>query len=407
MSAVQNSFRSQKKLGAAPVATIAPEKQPFGGSKVETGKQVDTDDLEETVVKFTSTPPAAVFLGTRQLCAKTPCQKSVALGKQNVTMSAEDYVAKTAIVDVRKTTDEISWQLQADFATLDVNCGATWVPVPVKVDGVAAGMCPLTGTHLRPGKHKVALDSPCHLGAEEAFELKRGEAKALTLQVNPRLGVVTIKANDDAGDDLKGKALLDGKEIGDVPGSFKVPVCGKKLEVRSEGHASWNGELKVAEGEKVKVVAELKKGARPAQAGAAAAGGPRTQEQVAAATALGKGTFHDNGDGTVAQTDAGLTWQKADSGKEFDQAAAPGYCAGLFLAGGGWRLPTIDELVRLIDSGQPSGRKINPNFAISDEWFWSSSPSDGRGNAWYVNFASPFSRGDGRDFNRFSVRCVR
>ncbi len=239
-------------------AKTASTKKPFGGTTAEKAQDVDTDDLEETVIKFTSTPPASVHLGDKMLCKSTPCQKSVPLGKQNVTMSAEDYITRSESLSVTKATKVVDWPLQADFATLNVTCGGQ--TVNVKVDGEVAA-CPVQGQHLRPGKHRVAVDSPCHLGLEEAFEVKRGDTKSVALAVTPRLGVVTLKAQNDAGDDLTGTALLDGKLLGEVPGSFKVPVCGKQLEVRSDGHASWSAPLKVAEGEKVRVVAGLKKGA--------------------------------------------------------------------------------------------------------------------------------------------------
>ena len=390
----------KEKLGT-PVAEKSAEasapKQPFGGTKAEAAKELETDDLEETVVKFTSNPPAVVFLGSRQLCAKTPCQKSVALGKQNVTMSAEDYLAKTEVVDVLKTTDEVKWQLQADFATLNVTCGGD--TVALTVDGVAAGNCPLSGAHLRPGKHRVALDSPCYLSVEEAFQVARGEAKALTLAANPRLGVVTIKANDDAGDDLKGKVLLDGKELGAVPGSFKVPVCGKKLEVQADGHASWTGELKVVEGEKVKVGAQLRKGVAQVRVPV----GPRSLSQVNAAMASGTGKFRDNGDGTVAQRDAGLVWQKLDSREGLDWAQAASYCAQF---GAGWRLPTVDELVRLIDKSGPEGNKIAQGFVNSGSEFWSASLFESGPYAWGVYFFVG-STGYDQKSSKNRARCVK
>ncbi len=245
-------------------------KQPFGGSKVEAAKSVETEELEETVVKFASTPAASVHLGDKMLCKSTPCQKSVPLGKQNLTMSAEDYVTRTESLNVTKATKLVDWPLQADFATLSVTCGGE--TVNVKVDGESMS-CPLQAQRVKPGKHRVVLESACFLGVEEAFEVKRGDVKTLALTVTPRLGVVTVKAQNDAGDDLTGTALLDGQPLGEVPGSFKVPVCGKQLEVRSDGHASWSAPLKVAEGEKVRVMAGLKKGAAKFEGGADAPAG--------------------------------------------------------------------------------------------------------------------------------------
>ncbi len=404
------ALRAEVQLPGGP-RTRAEVKKPFGGTTVEQGKDVETEDLDEAVVKFTATPPAAVFLGDKMLCKQTPCQKAVALGKQSVTMSAEDYVTRTESVAVAKDTREIKWQLAADFATLNVTCGGQ--TVNVKVDGEPTA-CPVVARRVRPGRHRVALDSPCHLGAEEAFVVQRGESKDVALAVHPRLGVVTVKAQNDAGDDLTGTAWLDGKALGDVPGSFKVPVCGKNLEVRSDGHASWAGELKVAEGEKARVMAELRvtelvKRTKPDAVAPASPSAARTREQVDAAIALGKGSFRDNGDGTVAQTDAGLAWQKADSGRDFNWHEAFQYCGGLSLQGGGWRLPAIEELVRTLDRSGPDDRRFDAAFENSAAYYWSASPVDGLSDhTWYVNYFNAVSSDAVVGYNgRVRVRCVR
>ena len=262
-------LRSDTEMPAT--AKVATAKKPFGGTSAETAKDVDVDDVEEAIVKFLSEPSAAVFVGDKMVCAKTPCSKSVALGKSSVTMSAEEYQSRTETVDVSKKNKEVNWTLKPDFALLNVTCGDN--ALNVKVDGQSAGACPISAQRLKPGKHRVALDSPCHLGIEEAFEIGRGETRDVALAVNPRIGVVTVKAKSDNGDDLEGSAFLDGKQLGVVPGSYKVPICGKQLEVRADGHAAWSGPLHVSEGDKAKVQAELRKHAaigRPTMPSAAA-----------------------------------------------------------------------------------------------------------------------------------------
>jgi hypothetical protein len=74
-----------------------------------------------------------------------------------------------------------------------------------------------------------------------------------------------------------------------------------------------------------------------------------------------------------------LIWTKNDNGSDIAQQQAVAYCRNLSLEGfRDWRLPTIDELVRLFD---PSGR---PNFmkagiALSLPSVWSSSPGKAQG----------------------------
>jgi len=62
--------------------------------------------------------------------------------------------------------------------------------------------------------------------------------------------------------------------------------------------------------------------------------------------------FVNNGDGTVTDTQTGLMWANKDNGSKINWWNAESYCKG-YSGGGksGWRLPTIDELRSLHNSG--------------------------------------------------------
>ncbi len=112
------------------------------------------------------------------------------------------------------------------------------------------------------------------------------------------------------------------------------------------------------------------------------------------------------GGGVVRDTVTGLTWQRATAPEELDWSDAKSYCKALLLAGGGWRLPSKDELLSLL---QGRGRTID-TVAFPDTpyaWFWTSSPVAGDPSfAWNV----AFNNGD-TNYNDVSstnqVRCVR
>lgn len=59
--------------------------------------------------------------------------------------------------------------------------------------------------------------------------------------------------------------------------------------------------------------------------------------------------LQDRGDGTVLDRASGLVWQRTDSATAMDWPAALAFCAGLDLAGGGWRLPDAKELFSITD----------------------------------------------------------
>src|SRR6202142_4217978 len=55
--------------------------------------------------------------------------------------------------------------------------------------------------------------------------------------------------------------------------------------------------------------------------------------------------------GTVYDTKTKLTWQRTAPSKEYTWADAKTYCAGVgaALSGTGWRLPTMKELLTIVD----------------------------------------------------------
>ncbi len=111
----------------------------------------------------------------------------------------------------------------------------------------------------------------------------------------------------------------------------------------------------------------------------------------------------------------GLIWEgKTTSNKDlkytWDEAHA--YVANLRLGGhSDWRLPTINEMINLIDYSIPHpGPTINtfyfPNTLLG-AWYWSSVASAHyTGYAWLVGFSSGYDA-NSHDSERFSVRAVR
>lgn len=116
-------------------------------------------------------------------------------------------------------------------------------------------------------------------------------------------------------------------------------------------------------------------------------------------------TYTDNGNGTVTSSCCGLVWQKVveDVGRNWVQAHD--YCAGLTVAGGGFRLPSIAELQTIVvgTTAPTINTTVFPNTPV--DAFWSSSAGKFSG-AWQVAFFSGASQG-GALTNSERVRCVR
>lgn len=98
-----------------------------------------------------------------------------------------------------------------------------------------------------------------------------------------------------------------------------------------------------------------------------------------------------------------LEWQADVPDEHFTWEDAKAYAASL---GDGWRLPTIKELLTLVDYDRKSPAcSVFPD--CPRDWFWSSSPVSGYATlAWGVHFCG----GSANRYdvsNTYRVRCVR
>jgi hypothetical protein len=107
----------------------------------------------------------------------------------------------------------------------------------------------------------------------------------------------------------------------------------------------------------------------------------------------------------VLDTQTGLIWQKyftenLTHEEALDHAERVARKTGL-----PWRVPTIDELVGLIDWTHTSPASAFPD--MPETWFWSSSLYVGSTNsAWYVNFYYGYVSLNLR-YGSYAVRLVR
>ncbi len=114
--------------------------------------------------------------------------------------------------------------------------------------------------------------------------------------------------------------------------------------------------------------------------------------------------------GEVLDLDTGLHWQRASSAKMVSFDAAQRLCAHLPVGGKRrWRVPTLGELLTLIDERASSAPMIDRNTfpETPGEPFWTSSRFVNEGDrAWYVRFDQGTGL-YGRVIEPFRVRCVR
>ena len=192
--------------------------------------------LNATLVAFSSDPPGAVVhLDGKILCAAAPCSKLVAFGPHNVAMEAEMYDRReeSVRVDDKLTLD---WRLRPNFATLEVRSAAPGVQV--QVDGVDAGLTPVSGLRVATGGHRVEVDPKCWLDAGLQIKVDAGERRALELGTQARTKAVQVLPRDRLGNDVAASLAVDGAPAGEAPAAVDVPICASELVAKQQGGGS-------------------------------------------------------------------------------------------------------------------------------------------------------------------------
>src|SRR5262249_35182096 len=118
--------------------------------------------------------------------------------------------------------------------------------------------------------------------------------------------------------------------------------------------------------------------------------------------------YKDNLDGTVTDKVTGLMWQQtADIG--YSQVTAIAHCQASTLGGyTGWRLPTLIEVLSLIDSSSSDSFINTAAFpGTIGEFMTSTLVAGDSSKAWYVMFVAGATTTDDVSVVDYSVRCVR
>ena len=115
-------------------------------------------------------------------------------------------------------------------------------------------------------------------------------------------------------------------------------------------------------------------------------------------------------DGTVRDNNTELTWQQTSDAAQRSWSDAAAYCTQLKLAGGGWRLPTLKELLTIVDPARTTApvidSKVFPGTPADTFWSANSFAADTK-YAWTIDFRYGNSAKDHAKSAGAYVRCVR
>ena len=239
------------KSGRPAAATADEDVDAYPGAwEPETGRQ-------EAVVRFASDPPGAVVqVDGDLLCTDTAesCSGELTVGAHTVTMQKKRYRKRTETVSVGRGT-EVTWKLEPNFGWLDVKSNPSGLDV--KIDGKVVGQTPLSGYEIDPGTHRVVVGNRCfYERGKKRLGIARGERRTLDLEMRPRWGAIEIRAKDRRSKPVEADVLVDGKQVGRTPGTFKVSVCAERVQVQSR-YGGWSMAVSVPERKTVRLRAVL------------------------------------------------------------------------------------------------------------------------------------------------------
>jgi hypothetical protein len=115
---------------------------------------------------------------------------------------------------------------------------------------------------------------------------------------------------------------------------------------------------------------------------------------------------------TVYDTKTKLTWMRTVPTISYTWANAKIYCESPIVSysfgGSGWHLPTVKELMTLVDYARAMAPLIDPFFTDTPaDLFWSATPlASSTGSAWYVSF-NDGSVNYTSIITEHNIRCVR
>lgn len=120
--------------------------------------------------------------------------------------------------------------------------------------------------------------------------------------------------------------------------------------------------------------------------------------------------YHDDGNGIVRDLVTELSWQKIVDNTPRDWNESGTICADLILGEhDDWRIPTIRELMTIVDNGKATAPKFNDVFEGDySSYYWSSTTvaPENSGGAWTVDFGEGDTQSAPKTGTNI-VRCVR
>jgi formylglycine-generating enzyme required for sulfatase activity len=186
------------------------------------GEAWELPELVGVLVTFESTPPGATVTLDGSYLGETPLTRELSPGPRSLRFSLPRYEDREERLTVDMATT-IARELTPLFGWLTVE--STPAGQPVWLDGVPAGITPLTDHLLGHGAHTVLVgDSARTYPVGEHFTLAKGERRSLRYTVALREGGLLVRCADEDGNALALPVRVNGEPRGESPLQLKLPV---------------------------------------------------------------------------------------------------------------------------------------------------------------------------------------
>lgn len=264
--ALSDDFHESERFGAEEVeevvqrlaAKIAGSLLPGTTTKSTTGQEspevYQPSGQAEVVVEFRSQPSGAVVEIPGLGAFETPRGRALQPGRYTVKMTKPHFKPRSEIVTIHEGMRPLEWKLSPDYGWLTVTSDPPGLPVTI--DGQVCGTTPVLHHQLARGMYHVLIQDARYYEEGRKIQIEPEEEERIAFSPPPRQGGVKVQAKDRLGNDVAGRVLVDGRDVGRTWEPIVLLVGECQIEVRSKLD-TWRQRVRIEEGETITIEARI------------------------------------------------------------------------------------------------------------------------------------------------------